>query len=537
MIPPQTLWSPPAASWVVAAAWVEARWQAAVLIWSAGVVLLSLHLLRGWLLVKRIRRSGAEPAADWMPQMQRLASRLGIRRRLRLLESAWIEVPSVIGWIRPVILVPASALAGLPPAQFEAILAHELAHVRRHDYLVNILQSVIEVLLFYHPAVWWTSRRVRLEREHCCDDVAAEVCGDRVAYAAALTSLEERRGATPAFAIGAHDGDLLARVRRLVGVREISHRPLAGWVVLGIVGFVGVTLGARASEVTQPQPATGATAPAAALDAPTAVQSTTPHATPTSGVHTAVRSTSPAQQLQESAGTIGGAVIDAQGGRLPGVTVTITSADNSRTASSTTNVSGRYAFSGVPAGEYDVTMMLPGFRTATHRVRVGVGASTLNVRLDVGGVSETLTVAAPAPPGVAPSAPQPPTDLRDARALELLAEDLARKKSASDATLIADVVDTFPVRVGGDIKAPRKIHDVKPAYPPDALAAGVQGVVILEAVIATDGTVRDARVLRSIPALDDAALGAVRQWAFTPTLLNGVPVEVIMTVTVNFTVR
>ena len=94
-----------------------------------------------------------------------------------------------------------------------------------------------------------------------------------------------------------------------------------------------------------------------------------------------------------------------------------------------------------------------------------------------------------------------------------------------------------PLRVGGDIKEPTKIKDVKPVYPADALAAGVQGVVILEAVIAPSGYVSDARVLRSVPALDQAAIDSVRQWAFTPTLLNGVPVSVIMTVTVNFTLR
>ena len=105
-------------------------------------------------------------------------------------------MPTVIGWLKPVVLLPASALAALTPQQLEAILAHELAHIRRHDYLVNLLQTLVETLLFYHPAVWWLSRRIRIERENCCDDLAVSLCGDPVAYAAALADLEALRSST-----------------------------------------------------------------------------------------------------------------------------------------------------------------------------------------------------------------------------------------------------------------------------------------------------------------------------------------------------
>ena len=104
-----------------------------------------------------------------------------IGRAIRVAQSAAVQVPSVIGWLRPVVLLPMSALTGLTPGQLESILAHELAHIRRHDYVINVLQSAAEVLLFYHPACWWLSRRMRVEREHCCDDAAIEVCGDRLA--------------------------------------------------------------------------------------------------------------------------------------------------------------------------------------------------------------------------------------------------------------------------------------------------------------------------------------------------------------------
>src|SRR5438045_2418615 len=156
----------------------------------------------------RARRRGAGPAARApdpnaraaaarRARAHRLAARLRVNRPVRLLQSALVHVPAVLGCVRPVILLPASALTGLTPLQLEALLAHELAHVRRYDYLVNLVQSVIETLLFYHPAVWWISARVRDEREHCCDDLAVAVCGDPHFYASALLSMERLRVTTP----------------------------------------------------------------------------------------------------------------------------------------------------------------------------------------------------------------------------------------------------------------------------------------------------------------------------------------------------
>jgi membrane-associated protease RseP (regulator of RpoE activity) len=140
----------------------------------------------------------------------------------------------VIGWLRPVVLVPASALSGLTPEQLQAVVAHELAHIRRHDYLVNILQTVAETLLYYHPAVWWLSGRIRAEREHAADDIAVAACGDPLLYARALESLERVRPAT-AMAVGATGGSLVGRVRRILG-RSLQAEPAFGarsaWLAL-----------------------------------------------------------------------------------------------------------------------------------------------------------------------------------------------------------------------------------------------------------------------------------------------------------------
>ena len=202
----------------------DSRLSVVVLAWGVGVVLFGVHLLRGGLLVRRLRRAAAPLAAtDRLEALQRLAGRLGLTTHVQLFESWSIEVPAVIGWLRPAIVVPMSALAGLSPSHFEAILAHELAHVRRRDYLVNIVQRVVETLLFYHPAVWWVSGWIRREREHCCDELAASVCGDRVSYARALRALEDCACA-PALAMGAGGGELLVRIRRLVDRTPVPRR-------------------------------------------------------------------------------------------------------------------------------------------------------------------------------------------------------------------------------------------------------------------------------------------------------------------------
>jgi beta-lactamase regulating signal transducer with metallopeptidase domain len=209
-----------------------------VLVWFGGVVALSLRLMSGWLVTRQLGRVGTSSVPDACREaVARLAARLRISRPVRVLESAVVQVPAVIGWLRPVILLPASALTGLTPLQLDALLAHELAHVRRYDYLVNLIQAVIETLLFYHPAVWWVSQQIREEREHCCDDLAVAVCGDAHFYATALLGMERLRVATPVFALAAAGrGSLMGRIRRLVAPVQTEIFPL--WMA----GVVAVSL-------------------------------------------------------------------------------------------------------------------------------------------------------------------------------------------------------------------------------------------------------------------------------------------------------
>jgi len=218
-----------------------------VVAWMLGVLILSVRLAYGWMAARRLRTHGTrDVSAALQDVLARLAARLRVNRPVRLLESLLVEVPAVIGWLRPVVLVPASALTGLTPQQLEVLLAHELAHVRRYDYLVNLVQCVIETLLFYHPAVWWVSRRIREEREHCCDDLAVRVCGDPHLYATALVSMERIRATTPRLALAATGGggSLITRVRRLVLPTTGRTEHFPRWAA-GLAGLLAVTVARR----------------------------------------------------------------------------------------------------------------------------------------------------------------------------------------------------------------------------------------------------------------------------------------------------
>src|SRR5256885_2716669 len=199
-----------------------------VVAWFAGVVILSIGLASGWLVTRSLSTVGTRPVPQaCRDALARLVVRLRVTRPVQVLESAVVQVPAVIGWLRPVVLLPASALTGLTPLQLDALLAHELAHVRRYDYLVNLLQIAIETLLFYHPAVWWVSRRVRDEREHCCDDVAVAACGGAPLYPGALLRIERGRRPPPGFVLAAagRGGSLMGRIRRLVAAVQTEVLP------------------------------------------------------------------------------------------------------------------------------------------------------------------------------------------------------------------------------------------------------------------------------------------------------------------------
>ncbi len=193
-------------------------------VWAVGSTALALRLAGGWLWLQRLK-ARMEPLEEvWEARLRDLAHRMGFHRAFRAGLSREITSPLVIGWIRPVLLLPASLLTGMDPMGVEALLAHEVAHLRRYDVLFNWMQCAVEVLLFYHPAVWWLSRRTRLERECACDDAAVAYCGDPLRYAETLNLLDDLQTLDLIPAQAAHGANLMYRITRLLTPKVTAPR-------------------------------------------------------------------------------------------------------------------------------------------------------------------------------------------------------------------------------------------------------------------------------------------------------------------------
>ena len=200
--------------------------------WLLGVAFFSLRSAGGFLLLERERRKQSNAvSARVLMICKTVQRRLGLERTIRYCECKWLQAPAVIGWFRPIVLLPVTALTGLSEEQLHSVIVHELAHIQRLDPFVNVFQISVETLLFYHPAVWWLNKTIRAEREHCCDDVAVSLCGNPVEYARALTLMEEWRTA-PALAMAANRGPLSERIFRVLGLKSIG----AGTRGIGLTG-------------------------------------------------------------------------------------------------------------------------------------------------------------------------------------------------------------------------------------------------------------------------------------------------------------
>ncbi len=226
-----------------------------VMIWLLGMFAMMLRFLGGYALVRRYKYHRVKPVmGEWERKFHDLAARIRVNKNVRLLESAMVRVPMAIGYLKPVVLLPLGALNGVPAQQMEAILVHELAHIRRRDYLVNLLQSVLEVIFFYHPVVWWLSQNIRIERENICDDIAITITGNTMEFAKALTNIQEMNLGSPALAAGLsgkNKNRLVNRIRRLAGKPKVKPGFAEGFIAASIllISLIGLS---SAAMITYP---------------------------------------------------------------------------------------------------------------------------------------------------------------------------------------------------------------------------------------------------------------------------------------------
>ena len=566
-----------------------------LLAWFAGVIFFAVRLNVGLLVARRMRLVATTAVPAELQQIfEAMRRRLGIARAVRLMHSALVQVPTVISWLRPVVLVPASCLTGLSTMQIEAILAHELAHIRRHDYLVSVVQSVIETVLFYHPAVWWVSKQVRRERECCCDELAVAVGGDRLGYARALSLLEERRSYNPEFVLGANGGVLTMRIKRLLGCREDSAvSQMAAFMVLALI-----VIAAGSYVVTMARAEVNALSHAAHAASPMDLEAVAPLNTVI--VEPAMRqfrltepvlmaqAEAPAAGAAQGNGAIAGSIVDQTGAIVPGAKVSSVNTDNGTKVSSETDNSGKYSISSLQPGPYNVEVEANGFlRLLQENVRVDSGKTfSLNLKLTPNPLFRRPTTAVPdmsctywhdgiAHPGTCEEdkaaaghyscrSDDDTKLVQDQTGCEWKVkrlQELQRNNQESGASPIlvappsppppsvilplpqgpvrvysgAVVAPGGPVRVSSGTLAGMTLTKVNPVYPEEAKAAHVQGAVILHAIISKQGTIEKLEIISGSGMLRQSSIDAVSKWTYKPYLLNGKPVEVETSITVNYT--
>ncbi len=432
----------------------------AAIVWFAGFLVAAAMLLTGVVRLRRIAaRAERVQGVRWARIAKQVADGYGIRREVVVVQTDTPDLLATWGMLRPRVLLPTHA-GEWSDGRVHVVLCHELAHICRHDWFVQISAEALRTLLWFNPLMWIACTRLRRESEQACDDAVLGKGVSAREYASHLLELARkcrRPDATwgPAMPM-AHPSTLGRRIAAMLnprlGRQALSRRAIVTTTLL----LLAITLPTAAIRAGQTTPA-----------------------------------------------PLSGSVYDPTGGVLPGVELTLEDANELKWPA-ISDASGRFEFPRVPPGRYVLAASLPGFRALRHEFELRNARDwDRAITLQVGTVQESITV----------------------RASRMAAPPQASQPQGAG-----------PIRVGGNIRRPRKELDVRPTYPAAMRAAGREGVVPIEAIIGRDGTVASVRVLSAQvhPDFAIAAVDAVRQWRFTPTLLNGVAVEVVMTVSVTF---
>jgi len=511
-------------------------WLTALAICLAlGIVVRGAWMAIGLRRLARLRTVGY--VSPWHEDHEEPQRTLGTRAEIRYVAS--LRQPVTFGLRRPIVLLPDS-LRAHPLHVQRAVLCHELIHVQRRDWMWLVAEEAVRAVFWFHPGVWWLISRVQLAREEVVDELAMLATGTRKGYIEALAAFADETPLVPAAAF-ARRRHLFRRMRLIAREAAMSSKRIA-WscAVMALVVAAGSWYAVGAFPLTEAaQEVQNEVGPLERQAKPITPENPLPRRT------YSVDPIYPAQAAAVDANAMVTLMITVdQFGRVAEIRRLSVARFSSERASATADAQ-------VPASAFDALV-----RSAADAVRQWTydppADAPLSIRVTfafpLNGMPRLVahdgwSLASPgqvvgfgvvggrrggaAPPFGAPPPPPPPPPPPSDRDAALAAERARAETAATWAT--------GAVRVGGAILQPTKTKHVNPTYPAVALGARVQGVVILEAVIGTDGKVLNARVLRSVPLLDQAAIDAVMQWEFTPTRLNGQPVPVLMTMTVQFT--
>jgi TonB family protein len=459
--------------------------QLIVPVWITGAAISLFILLVGlgrlaWLAsgADRLRRG------RWVELAVEIARGYGVRRPVLLLQTDHPTLLVTWGLRRPKIILPKGA-SEWTDERVRVVLCHELAHIRRQDWVVQMLAELLRAVYWFNPLVWIASRRLRQESEQACDDAVLSLGIEGVngpEYAEHLLALARdvcRRRRTflglpaPAMVSLMRPSSLERRVRAMLNTR-LNRRPTTRLsrvaTALGVLGISVLIVGF------------GATA--------------------------------------QTFSTFSGSVVDPMNGLIPKATLILTDVVRQAKHEVRTDENGRFEFVGLPPGDYLFEVRFPGFGTLKGTVSVAGQNVHKNLELQVGTLQETISVKGK--PGTVPASVAP----------AVIGAQSAKPRGPEGCTVSPTSA------TGGNIRPPRKLKDVKPIYPANLQDARVGGAVLMEGRIGTDGSIRELQVVKAAhPELASAAVEAVRQWQFDATLLNCVPVEVLLNITVNFSVE
>lgn len=430
-------------------------------LWAFGSMFLAARLAVGEARVRRMaKRSQPLEARQAASLLENLRSSLRLSRAVELRSSAEIAVPFTRGGLRPGVFLPAEARRW-SRRQLEWVLAHELAHVRRNDYLTQMSAQLACALFWFHPLVWLAAFAMRKEREQACDDIVLSLGHPAADYAEFLLALSRglrllNSAALPSVGM-AQTSQLEVRMKALLNP-GLNHKPLAARrVLLGAALAVALLLPAATMRVA----------------------------------------------AQNTSGSISGTVRDPSGAVIPGASITLINVERKVKIEGRSGLDGTFKFAAIPPGGYRLEITSPGFaytKSAEMNLKPS-GDLHQDITMDVGEIMQEVEVHGHKP-AANPAAARPVP---------------------------------HRIRVGGNVQAAHLTYQVKPEYPEAAQKRGIEGDVILSAVISTSGQVLSLSPFSDPdPALTKAAMDAVRQWRYTPTLLNGDPVEVVTTITVGF---
>lgn len=450
-----------------------------LLLWGLGTLFVVVSLLGGLARLAWISAQSTPVAGeDWVQTVVRICGQLGVARRVRVLECAdAASMPLTWGIVRPRILLPAGATEWSEERR-EVVLSHELAHIARHDWLVQICAELSRGLYWFHPLAWFAAASLRGESERACDDSVLNSGVEASRYAKQLLDLARtlknaHRGWSAALAI-ARPSNLERRFIAMLNpnLNRCGMSRTAGLLAKGAVLCLLL--------------------PLAALRLPG----------------------------QNLAGKFTGTIFDPSDGVVPNATIIMTNQKANTIDMTTSNAEGNFVFKALPAGDYELKVLKPGFaayRAPQFVLEPGREVS-LTVKLEVGSIRDNV-------------------DVEFVYRGQPYASDAQGETKASPSAETAAGEKPVRIRIGGNVEAAKVLTKVQPIYPESAKTAGVQGTVVLHAVVGIDGKLLSLQVLNSqiYPDLARAAVEAVSQWRYQPTLLNGRPVEVDTVITVNFT--